>query len=168
MKTPFESPGGRRYAVASACVMLTVSLSSAGSFGANAVEQYSPPQLSQPVIHTAASELPDGTSLPSLVDYALAHNPRIAAAQQRHLGALQRVPQATALPDPRLIYRYFFEEVQTRVGPQEYAVGFTQVLPWFGKLKLQGVVASDSARAAAQRVATIRNSVIAEVASAWY
>ena len=119
-------------------------------------------------VHRATSELPDGRNLRSLVDYALIHNPRINAARQAHLGTLQQVPQASALPDPKLSYRYFFEEVETRVGPQEYAVGISQALPWFGKLKLQQVAASDSARAAAQRVATVRNSVIAEVASAWY
>ena len=93
-------------------------------------------------VHRATSELPDGRNLRSLVDYALIHNPRINAARQAHLGTLQQVPQASALPDPKLSYRYFFEEVETRVGPQEYAVGISQALPWFGKLKLQQVAAS--------------------------
>lgn len=119
-------------------------------------------------VHRAADLLPDGTSLRALVDYALANNPRINAVKQQHLGALQQIPQAAALPDPKFVYRYFFEEVETRVGPQEYAVGISQALPWLGKLKLQRVAASDAARAAAQRIATVRNSVIAEVASAWY
>ncbi len=110
----------------------------------------------------------DAQNLRSLVDYALEHNPEIQAARQQHLGALERVPQVTSLPDPKLTYRYFFEEVETRVGPQEHAIGISQTLPWFGKLRLQGVAATDSARAAAERVASVRNTVIAEVASAWY
>ena len=110
----------------------------------------------------------DAQNLRALVDYALEHNPEIQAAQQQHLGALERVPQVTALPDPKLSYRYFFAEVETRVGPQEHAIGVSQALPWFGKLRLQGVAATKSARAAAERVASARNAVIAEVASAWY
>lgn len=110
----------------------------------------------------------DANDLRSLVNYALEHNPEINAAIQMHLGALERVPQATALPEPKLSYRYFFEEVETRVGPQEHAIGLSQTLPWFGKLRLQGVAASQSARAAAERIASVRNAVIAEVASAWY
>ena len=106
--------------------------------------------------------------LRSLVDYALENNPEINAAIQAHRAALERVPQVTALPDPRLSYRYFFEEVETRVGPQEHAIGISQTLPWFGKLRLQGVAASESARAAAERLASMRNKVIADVASAWY
>ena len=108
------------------------------------------------------------TDLRQLVDYALANNPEINAAIQLHRAALERVPQVTALPDPKLSYRYFFEEVETRVGPQEHTIGLSQTLPWFGKLRLQGVAANESARAAAERIASVRNKVIAEVASAWY
>ena len=102
------------------------------------------------------------------MNYALENNPEINAAIQIHRADLERVAQATALPDPRLNYRYFFEEVETRVGPQEHAIGVSQTLPWFGKLRLQGVAATESARATAERIASIRNKVIAEVASAWY
>ena len=120
--------------------------------------------------HTGSSTVESlkANDLRSLVDYALENNPEINAAIQTHRAALERVPQVTALPDPRLNYRYFFEEVETRVGPQEHAIGISQTLPWFGKLRLQGVAASESARAAAERLASIRNKVIAEVASAWY
>lgn len=106
--------------------------------------------------------------LPELVAYALKNNPRIAAAVAQYEAAVNQVPQVTALPDPRLSYRYFLEEVQTRVGPQQYAFGISQPLPWLGKLRLQGEVASQQAHAAAARVSTIQNEVIANVASAWY
>ncbi len=65
-------------------------------------------------------------------------------------------------------YRYFLEEVETRVGPQEHAIGISQTLPWFGKQRLQGEAATDAARAAGERMTTVANAVIAEVASAWY
>lgn len=106
--------------------------------------------------------------LPELVAHALKNNPRIAAAVAQYEAALNQVPQVTALPDPRLSYRYFIEEVQTRVGAQQYAFGISQPLPWLGKLRLQGEVASQQAHAAAARVSTIQNEVIANVASAWY
>lgn len=152
-------------------------LSGCGSLLATADNQgYQPPEyerISEQRVSRYRSA--DNTSnefnandLRSLVNYALAHNPEINAAIQMHLGALERVPQVTALPEPKLRYRYFFEEVETRVGPQEHAIGISQTLPWFGKLRLQGVAASESARAAAERVASVRNAVIAEVASAWY
>lgn len=107
-------------------------------------------------------------SLSEWVSYALANNPRVTAAIAHYEAATYEIEQATALPNPRLNVRYFIEEVETRVGPQNYAVGISQPLPWLGKLRLQGDIASEKANAAATRVSTVQNDVIAEVASAWY
>ncbi|WP_287420391.1 TolC family protein [Reinekea sp.] len=115
-----------------------------------------------------ASTVPETQNLRSLVDYALANNPEVNVARERHIGALARVPQAMALPEPKLTYRYFVNEVETRVGPQEHGIGLSQTLPWFGKRGLQGDAATEAARAAQERIASIQNTVIAEVANAYY
>ena len=115
-----------------------------------------------------ASTVPDTQNLRSLVDYALANNPEVNVARERHIGALARVPQAMALPEPKLTYRYFVNEVETRVGPQEHGIGLSQTLPWFGKRGLQGDAATETARAAQEGIASIQNTVIAEVANAYY
>jgi len=72
------------------------------------------------------------------------------------------------LPEPKLTYRYFVNEVETRVGPQEHGIGLSQTLPWFGKRGLQGDAATEAARAAQEGIASIQNTVIAEVANAYY
>ena len=115
-----------------------------------------------------ASTVPETQNLRSLVDYALANNPEVNVARERHIGALARVPQAMALPEPKLTYRYFVNEVETRVGPQEHGIGLSQTLPWFGKRGLQGDAATETARAAQEGIASIQNTVIAEVANAYY
>ena len=115
-----------------------------------------------------ASTVPETQNLRSLVDYALANNPEVNVARERHIGALARVPQAMALPEPKLTYRYFVNEVETRVGPQEHGIGLSQTLPWFGKRGLQGDAATEAARAAQERIASIQNTVIADVADAYY
>ena len=115
-----------------------------------------------------ASTVPKTQNLRSLVDYALANNPEVNVARERHIGALARVPQAMALPEPKLTYRYFVNEVETRVGPQEHGIGLSQTLPWFGKRGLQGDAATETARAAQEGIASIQNTVIAEVAAAYY
>ena len=115
-----------------------------------------------------ASTVPKTQNLRSLVDYALANNPEVNVARERHIGALARVPQAMALPEPKLTYRYFVNEVETRVGPQEHGIGLSQTLPWFGKRGLQGDAATETARAAQEGIASIQNTVIAEVADAYY
>ena len=52
--------------------------------------------------------------------------------------------QVKALPDPRFTYRYYIEEVETRVGAQRQAFELAQRFPWFGKLKLRGDAAFEA------------------------
>ena len=107
-------------------------------------------------------------SLDDLISHALANNPEIRAASLSHQAALERIPQATAWPNPELSLRYFAEEVQTRVGPQEYAFGFSQPLPWPKRLKLQGEMASHAATSAAAEIDVVSNRLVAEITRIWY
>ena len=50
--------------------------------------------------------------------------------------------------DPKLSYRHFLEQVETQVGPQQYAIDISQPLPWLGKLRRQREVASQLAHSA--------------------
>jgi len=90
----------------------------------------------------------DGT-LEGYLELALTSSPALKAARARYAGAEALVGRVGALPDPVLSYGHYFEEVETRVGPQVYRLGVRQRLPWFGKLSL----AEDAARerAAAER-----------------
>ncbi len=102
----------------------------------------------------AGRELPDLNGQPSLEDYlayAALNNPGLEAAFYRWKAALERIPQARALPDPRFTYSYYIREVETRVGPQRQAFGLAQTLPWYPKLRLRGEVAFEEAEAAGRR-----------------
>lgn len=112
---------------------------------------------------------PDDTDLPALDEhatladyrrYALLNNPGIEAAYQRWLAAAERVPQVGALPDPRVMFGVFLNEVETRVGPQQARMGVSQMFPWFGKLAAREDTASRNAMAAyrqfeARRLVTV-------------
>ena len=125
--------------------------------------------LSERIVTTSLAEQAEqAADLSGWVAFALNPNPEITAAIAQYEMAIAQVPQVTALPDPKLSYRYFLEEVETRVGPQKFAVGISQPLPWLSKLRLQGEVATQKASAAAARVSTVQNRIISEVASAWY
>jgi len=90
---------------------------------------------------------------PTLADYlryAALNNAGLEAAFNRWKAALESVPQARSLPDPRFNYTYFVEEVETRVGPQQQKFGVMQMLPWFGELRLRGDAAAEAAAASRQ------------------
>lgn len=87
-------------------------------------------------------------TLDDYIAYAAMHNAGLEAAFNRWKAVLERIPQVRTLPDPRFNYRYFIENVETRVGPQRQSLGLSQMFPWFGKLELRGGVAVEAARAA--------------------
>ncbi|MFT5469058.1 MAG: cobalt-zinc-cadmium efflux system outer membrane protein [Verrucomicrobiales bacterium] len=87
------------------------------------------------------------STLPDYIAFGIAHNPGLKAAHQRHQAALEKILQARALPDPKLMATHFVEDIQTRTGPQENQVFVSQMFPWFGKLRLRGAVASKEAEA---------------------
>ena len=99
---------------------------------------------------TALPVLDENSSLPDYLQYAALNNAGLEAAFKRWEAALERIPQAEGLPDPRFTYAYFVEEVETRVGPQKQKFGIMQMFPWFGKLRLRGDAAAEAAAASGQ------------------
>ena len=76
------------------------------------------------------AEITESSSLSVCLQYSLKNNAQIEAAFYRWNAALENVPQVTTLPDPRLTYGYFLNEVETRVGPQQHRVSVGQMFPW--------------------------------------
>ena len=111
----------------------------------------------------------DGESqLQDYLSYAALNNPGLEAAFNQWKAAMERVPQVKAHPDPRFTYRYFIEEVETRVGPQRQAFELAQKFPWFGKLELRGNAAFEAAQALRQRYEAKKLKLFREVKVAYY
>lgn len=116
-----------------------------------------------------AAEAPfSGNTLSDYLERATAANPDLQAYEQRYRAALQRVPQASALPDPRLQVTHFVESVQTRTGPQDDAFMLTQMVPWFGKLGNREAMASAEAEALWYAFQTRQLALARSVATAFF
>ena len=113
-------------------------------------------------------ELKETSGLPDYLAYAALNNPGLEAAFNRWKAALERAPQASALPDPRFSYGYFIREVETRVGPQEQRVGVAQMFPWPGKRHLRETAAEQGAQAAQQQYEAVRLRLFDEARQAYY
>jgi outer membrane protein TolC len=93
----------------------------------------------------------DANSLQTLQDYlrfASLNNAELKAKFHRWKAAVEQVPQAKALPDPKFTYGYFIEEVETRVGPQRQKLEIMQTFPWFGVIEARTDRAAAKAQAA--------------------
>ena len=113
-------------------------------------------------------QLNEQSKLSDYLTYAALNNPGLEATFNRWKAALERVPQVKSLPDPRFTYRYFVEQVETRVGAQKQAFGIAQMFPWFGKLELRGDAATDVAHAARQRYEAAKLKLFFQVKDAYY
>jgi hypothetical protein len=73
-------------------------------------------------------------TLNALVEKALKNNPEVGSAHSNWLAAEHKSGYVAGLPDPQARYSYLFENVETRVGPQEHKYGLSQTIPFPGKL----------------------------------
>lgn len=108
---------------------------------------------------------------PSLRDYALAalhENPAAIGMLARYRAALERVPQVTSLADPMFTFGQAIKRVETRVGPQLNSYVLSQAFPWFGKLDLEGKVATQEALAVFQLYRATEREIILQVKRAYY
>ncbi|MCK5597704.1 MAG: TolC family protein, partial [Candidatus Eisenbacteria sp.] len=94
-------------------------------------------------------------------------SPSISGARSGHEAALAGVERVGWLPDPTVSYGHYFEEVETRVGPQTHKVGVRQRLPWLGKLFVAKDAAGERAAAASERLRATRLDVAARVTRAF-
>ncbi len=119
---------------------------------------------------TAAHGSSAFTGSTTLAEYLVAAqslSPSIARARSGHEAALAGAQRVGWLPDPTVSYGHYFEEVETRVGPQRHRVGVRQRLPWFGKLFVAKDAAGERAAAARERLRATRLDVAARVTRAF-
>jgi outer membrane protein, heavy metal efflux system len=106
--------------------------------------------------------------LDAYVRIGLEHSASLRAAFEEWRAATERAALAATLPDPRLNFVEFIEEVQTRTGPQERRIGISQGFPWPGKLQAKSAVAAHEAEALWYGVESERLRVIAAIEVAYY
>jgi outer membrane protein TolC len=113
-------------------------------------------------------------SLQELTSEAMQNNPEIVAAQKSYEAARQRPTQESSLPDPMISLGYVSvgnplpgaglgSQVLSNIG-----VMFSQELPYPGKLKLHGEIASKEAEASFQQYQAVELGVISRLKQAYY
>jgi len=119
-----------------------------------------------------ASQQPSDTNnLETLQDYlrfASLNNAELKAEFHQWKAAVEQIPQAKSLPDPKFTYGYFIEEVETKVGPQRQKFEIMQTFPWFGVIEARADQAAANAKAAHKRYEAKKLELFQEVKHAFY
>ncbi len=110
----------------------------------------------------------DPVELKDYLAFAALHNAGLQVAFEQWKIAVEQVPQARSLPDPKFTYGYFIEEVETRVGPQQNKLEIMQTFPWFGEIEARTDAAAAAAKAARKRYEAAKLKLFSEVKDAFY
>jgi cobalt-zinc-cadmium efflux system outer membrane protein len=124
------------------------------------------------VLPAAGQEPP--LTLRALVSEVLRSNPDVVAAQKSYEASRQRPTQASSLPDPMISLGYVSvgnplpgaglgSQVLSNIG-----LMYSQELPYPGKLKLRGEIASKEAEATFQQYQAVQLAVISRLKQAYY
>lgn len=116
----------------------------------------------------SAEALFESADLELYLAYGLGHSAQLRTSFETWRAATERVEQASTLPDPRLSFGQFIEEVQTRTGPQQRRLGLSQAFPWPGKLGAKANLATRQAEAAWEQVEQERLSVVRRIEESFY
>jgi len=123
---------------------------------------------------SAGADIAAAQSLPQLLSEADVHNPEILAARSAWQAARQVPSQVSTLPDPQVELQSF-----SVGGPLPYqgfstsnfayiGLGVTEDLPYPGKLRLRGQIASQQAAALEQDYHAVERRVAAQVETEYY
>jgi len=103
--------------------------------------------FAMPIKKRPLPDLTTSASLSAVFVYAFNSNGELEAAYREWLAAIERVPQAGALPDPRLDFGYVFNPND----PKSFSLMFEQELPARGKRPARAELALNLAQAAGER-----------------
>ena len=106
--------------------------------------------------------------LADLLAYGRLHNPKLSVAFHAWRTAIGQIPQASKLPEPRILFGAFLSEVETRTGPMRGKLSISQALPGFGKRQLAGDVATARAEAIGEGVAIAYLDLDRQIKDIWY
>ena len=138
-------------------VILSVGVSNSLSF---AEEKLSTAQLDARLTQTV--------TVADLVSYAYRENPSILSAKEAWKATVEKYRLAAGYPDPQFTATYFPEPIETRLGPQDWNMNLSQVIPFPGKLSKAGEVVQVEARIAKLGLDRAVRDVIVSIRESFY
>lgn len=107
-------------------------------------------------------------SLSYYLEQSALNNPGVKAKYLEYSAALEKVPQASSLPDPELQFGYFIKPMQLLMGNQVADIRLMQMVPWFGVLKAAKDEASKMAVAKFESFRDAKDELYFNVKSSYY
>lgn len=124
--------------------------------------------LNNPVFSQQNEDVNAPQKLEDYLRIAAMQNAGLETAFEQWKVALEQIPQAKALPDPKFTYGYFIREIETRTGPQKQRFSIAQTFPWFGVIESRKDIAAAKAKVAYQNYEAIKLELFYNVKNSFY
>ena len=107
-------------------------------------------------------------SLNYYLEIAEKNNPTVMQRYNEYQAALQKIPQASSLPDPQLEMGFYLSPMELMAGNQVVDVKLMQMFPWFGVLKNAKDEMSLMAKAKYEAFVDAKLQLYFDVQSIWF
>lgn len=121
----------------------------------------------QPIAQLEA-ELSGTVQLPDLLEYAYLTSPAITASKKSWESFIETYRIEKSLPDPQLVATYFPRPIETRLGPQDWSLTLSQVIPFPGTLSQKARVLEADVTISRLKVDKAVKTIVTEVSLAFY
>lgn len=112
--------------------------------------------------------LSERLDLSDLLHYAYLSNPSITASRESWQIFIENYRIGKSYPDPQLMTTYFPKPIETRLGPQDWNLTLSQVIPFPGTLSQKGKVLEADVRIARLMVDKTVKNIVTTVSSSYY
>jgi len=112
--------------------------------------------------------LSESLDLSDLLHYAYLSNPSITASRESWQIFIENYRMGKSFPDPQLMTTYFPKPIETRLGPQDWNLTLSQVIPFPGTLSQKGKVLEADVKIARLMVDKTVKNIVTAVSSSYY
>jgi outer membrane protein TolC len=102
------------------------------------------------------------------INTAIQNNAGLKSKYHQYQSALQRLPQAGALPDPELNVGFFLRPMERYMGNQVADFSLMQMFPWFGTLEASRNEAAAMAKMKFEEFRAAQNELVYNVTVSWH
>ncbi|KAB1159773.1 TolC family protein [Tenacibaculum aiptasiae] len=114
------------------------------------------------------SHLTNSQQLTTLIDEALANNPKIQRFELKYKIASEKIKEVNTLPNTEFGFGYFLSEPETRTGAQRFKISAKQMLPWFGTITARENYINSLANTKYEDILITKRKLIASVSQSYY
>ena len=114
------------------------------------------------------NRLPVAVELSNLLNYAYLSNPAIAASKASWQIFIENYRMGKSYPDPQLMTTFFPRPIETRLGPQDWNLTLSQVIPFPGTLTQKGRVLEADVKIGRLRVDKTMKKIVQTISSSFY